>query len=82
MDIGAIVATVCAIYGWTPDYVLFRLSWPQVILYHDRGMEYDLARRGVILHRPEPRDESVMGGDGPDVAAIEAKYGDRIKRRG
>lgn len=80
------MATVCAIYGWTPDYVLFSLSWPQVLLYHDRGMEYDLARRGIPLRSdreesPEWSEDADVD-EGPDVEAIEARYGDRIKRRG
>lgn len=74
---GRIVATVCAIYGWAPHYVLHSLSWPQVLLFHDRGIEYDFARRGVLLNG---MNESVIGTDEPDVDAIESQLGDLIKR--
>lgn len=70
---GRIVATVCAIYGWTPHYVLHSLSWPQVLLFHDKGMEYDFARRGVLLKSNEDSDE-------PDVDAIESRLGEFIRR--
>lgn len=54
---------------------MFRLSWEQVLLYHDRGMEYDLGRRGIAIKKIEdPEDEH--GDDVPDVEKIESLLGE------
>ena len=74
MDVGRIVSEICVIYGYTPEYVLRYLSWPQVILMHDRGIEYDFARRGIHLKNTQEVS------DVPDVARIENELGFLIRR--
>lgn len=86
MEVGQIVAAVCAIYGWTPDYVLYCLSWPQIVMFHRYGFRYDFLRRGTPLATDDGEESGEEGasspGDGPDIDAIEARYGDIIRRGG
>lgn len=68
IEAGRIVARLCRVYGWTPDYCLDRLSWPQVLMYDAYAEEREIVRRPVSTPAPAAflRDE-----DAPDAAAIE-----------
>lgn len=86
---------MCALYGWTPDYVLNHLSWPEVVAYLKHGREAERTRATIWINRlaeaftPGDHTSSAPcegGGkpptdDGPDVATIERLYGPRIVRR-
>ncbi len=78
IEAGRIVACLCATYGWTPDYCLWNLSWAQVLMYHAYAME--IQHPGILAPAPNDDNPEPSAGDGPDVEAIEQRYGDRIKR--
>lgn len=72
------MATVCAIYGYTPRFVLHEMSWGQLILLQARGMEYDLRRRGVPI---ELEQVFTPQGDGPDVNRIETELAQFMRKK-
>ena len=75
IEAGRIVARLCRVYGWTPDYCLDRLSWPQVIMFD----AYARGPAGPMLPETSVSPPSEEG-DGPDVERIEQRYGPRIRR--
>lgn len=79
---GRIVARLCAVYGWTPSYCLWSLSWDQVLMYHAYAIDLEMERRGVPIPRGRDDEDESPAAEGPDVGAIEARYGNRIKRGG
>ena len=74
-ELGRIVARLARTYGWTQDHILGELSLGQVMMYHEYALEMDGHIR--IQH---PEDTEMELNDEPDVDAIEARYGDRIRR--
>jgi hypothetical protein len=65
------VARLCRVYGWTPDYCLDHLSWPQVLMYDN------YADGGEMTQRPPASSTGATtptGGDEPDAAAIEQAF--------
>jgi hypothetical protein len=74
-ELGRIAARLACTYGWTHDYILRELSLGQVMMYHEYALEMDGHIR--IQH---PEDTEMVENDGPDVDAIERRYGDRIRR--
>jgi len=75
IEAGRIIAHLCRVYGWTPDYCLDRLTWAQVIMFD--AYSRDLPGVTAPETRVSPPSE---GGEGPDVERIEQRYGPRIKR--
>jgi len=75
IEAGRIIAHLCRVYGWTPDYCLDRLSWAQVIMFD----AYSRDLPGVTAPETGVSPPS-EGGDEPDVERIEQRYGPRIKR--
>lgn len=51
---------MCALYGWTPDYVLDRLTLPEVLAYRRHGREAERARATVWIN---VLAEALGGGD-------------------
>ena len=40
------IAFLCKHYGWTPDYVLKKLTLPQAFIYYDKAIEQRLIESG------------------------------------
>ena len=79
IEAGRIVARLCRVYGWTPDYCLDRLSWPQVLMYLEYSIDTGL--RGPE-NAPRQAAEAQLPGDSdiPDAPTIERELGRLIKR--
>lgn len=77
IEAGRIVARLCRVYGWTPDYCLDRLSWAQVLMYDAYAEETIQQPFCVPTAAPET---ARMPDDAPDVAAIEQMFAGKIKR--
>ncbi len=74
IEAGRIVARLCRVYGWTPDYCLDRLSWPQVLMYDAYAEEREMMRRPTLAPAPTAAPGP---DDAPDAAAIEQMIGVR-----
>ncbi len=84
------MSQLCVIYGWTPDYVLERLTLEQAYLYLDYGLEYEEARASLLVAKIGQAMDGQMSqihkagrrkhNDRPDKKAFYQRYGDRIKR--
>ncbi len=77
IEAGRIVARLCRVYGWTPDYCLDRLTWSQCLMYHAYADGGETEYRAPVNRAAEEQPPHDM--DAPDEAAIEA-LGDRIRR--
>jgi len=79
IEAGRIVARLCRVYGWTPDYCLDRLSWPQVLMYLEYSIDTGL--RGPE-NAPGQAAEAQLPGDSdiPDAPAIERELSNLIRR--
>lgn len=82
-----------AMYSWaTPEYMLDHMSFTQIMMYYDYGMEHEENKSNILVGRigvglfgakEQPKKERRVRGDGnqtPDRAAFREKYGNRIKR--
>ena len=79
IEAGRIVARLCRVYGWTPDYCLDRLSWPQVLMYLEYSMNTGL--QGSETAPSQAAEAQQPGGsDVPDTLAIERDLGGLIRR--
>lgn len=67
-------------YGWTPRQILSELDLEQVATLHRYALEMDGLIPRTIDDGPDADAFGRRGDDGPDVEAIEALFGDRIKR--
>ena len=79
IEAGRIVARLCRVYGWTPDYCLDRLSWPQVLMYLEYSIDTGLRGSENV---PGQAAEAQLPGDSdiPDAPTIERELGSLIKR--
>jgi len=82
-----------AMYAWaTPDYLLDYMSFDQILLYYDYGLEHEENKSNILVSRmavglfgakekPDPRKRRRQVRDQtPDKKKFYEKYGDRIKR--
>lgn len=44
-----IISRICVVYGWTPDFVLWTLSLPQLFLWFERAIEEDQIKLGIKI---------------------------------
>jgi hypothetical protein len=74
-------------YAWaTPDYLLDNLSFQQIMMYYNYGMEFEENKSNILVNRlavgffgveePEKKDYN----DTPDKKKFYKHYGDKIKR--
>ena len=79
IEAGRIVAHLCRVYGWTPDYCLDRLTWPQVLMYLEYSINTGL--RGSATAPAQAAETQLPGGsDVPDAPAIERELSSLIRR--
>jgi len=79
IEAGRIIAHLCRVYGWTPDYCLDRLSWPQVLMYLEYSIDTGL--RGPENTSRQAAEAQLPGDpDIPDAPTIERELGSLIKR--
>jgi hypothetical protein len=77
-------------YAWaTPEYMLYRMTFQQIIMYYEYGIEHEENKANILTSRiavglfgakEKPKKPKVTGDDKPDRSAFHAAYGDRIKR--
>lgn len=82
------LAQLCAIYGWTPDYILDELTLQQAFLYWDYGLEFEEHRAMLLVAKigqamdgkvePLRKERSSK----PDKKKFYSRYGKQIKRPG
>jgi len=79
IEAGRIVAHLCRVYGWTPDYCLDHLSWPQVLMYLEYSIDTGLRGPENV---PRQAAEAQLPGDSdiPDAPTIERELGSLIRR--
>jgi len=79
IEAGRIVARLCRVYGWTPDYCLDHLSWPQVLMYLEYSIDTGLRGPENV---PRQAAETQLPGDSdiPDAPTIERELGSLIRR--
>lgn len=46
------ISFICKHYGWTPDYVLKKLTFQQAFIYYDKAIEHIMIENG---QKPKPR---------------------------
>ncbi|MGE7614775.1 hypothetical protein [Paenibacillus sp. NPDC101420] len=78
-----------AMYSWaTPEYMLDHMSFPQIMMYYDYGMEHEENKSNILVGRiaiglmgaKEPKKKKVRDdGVTPDKEAFYKQYGDKIK---
>jgi hypothetical protein len=77
---------VCAIYGWTPGFVLNRLTWPEVLAFLRHGREVERTRAMILINRLAEalagEDYHAPSAQGPDVAAIRREFAGMIRTHG
>lgn len=79
IEAGRIIARLCRVYGWTPDYCLDRLTWPQVLMYLEYSINTGL--RGSETAPTQAAEAQLPGGsDIPDAPAIERELSNLIRR--
>lgn len=78
-----------SMYAWaTPDYLLNRMTFEQVIMYYEYGIAFEKQKSNLLVNRlavglfgaEEQKDATRDYNPQPDKAAFYEKYGDKIKR--
>ena len=70
-------------YGWTPDYMLDRMTWLEVLMYYENGMKFEETRAQILigtyaraLNHDETETPTVQASKnnskGPDKAGFQA----------
>jgi hypothetical protein len=82
------LAQLCAIYGWTPQYILDELTIQEVFLYWDYGLEFEEYRAMLLVAKVgQAMDGKVEPlrkerNSKPDKKKFYDRYGKQIKRPG
>lgn len=61
-ELADIVATVVSLTNWSVDYILNKLSYPQLLLIMDRYPAYDLQPEYDLIKKPSLESLTEFGG--------------------
>lgn len=75
--------------GYSLNYVLDKLSFDQVILFHNYGMDFEETKAIILINKlseamggkkGKNSKKNIKTGDKPDLKKFNSLYGNKIKR--
>ncbi|QJD87903.1 hypothetical protein [Cohnella herbarum] len=75
-------------YAWaSPDYMLDHMSFEQIVMYYDYGLEQEEIKSNILVGRlavglfgAKEKPKAKVTEEKPDRKAFQNAYGNRIKR--